>query len=228
MEGDRLTMPKPRLTIVALLAVTALSTVGAASASASGWHVSGTELKSGENVKLATAAAVDSVATLSIPKADIKIQCNGSQLKGTSPEIIGGTNEGKASSLTFTGCSTTEPSTGCELSKTEISTVAINASVTDGTSPLDIVKFTPQSKSEFTEIPFKTGNPVSACNGPSSIKGSVNVVAPTGQEEKAAQVIEGVGSAEGNNSLEILGDKAFIECGSALLKLESGSKWSFK
>ena len=59
------------------------------------------------------------------------------------------------------------------------------------------------------------------------MNGSVRVNAPTGQTEEELQAIEGQGSFE-NNSLEVAGDKSYIEGGKALLKLASGSKWSFR
>jgi hypothetical protein len=60
------------------------------------------------------------------------------------------------------------------------------------------------------------------------LEGRVKLKLPTGQTEELTQAIEGLGSSEGNNSLELEGSKAFLEGGKALLRLEAVlSKFSF-
>jgi hypothetical protein len=210
------------MTAVALVAVFALSVV--ASASAAGWKVNGAALTG--SAALATTAQVDAAATLTIVPgtgAKVKIVCSGSLLRGEKPEIDS-TNTGMASKLTFEGCATTEP-TKCALSSSTINTNPISATVTTATAPADHVTFTPLTKKTFAEVPFSATN-TCAFNEPEPVNGAVTVNAPTGQTENGSQAIEGLGSIE-NNSLEVAGDKSFIEGGKALLKLASGSKWSF-
>ena len=221
-------MSRIKITVMALFAVVALSAMIASSASAAGWHVNGTELGKNSKQALTTAAAVDTAATLSIvtKSETIQIKCTGTTLNGTSPEIIG-TNEGMAKALTFTGCATTKPATKCTLSKTTVATNPIKVFVTKGSGEADVATFDPLSEEPFAEIPFsETGN-TCVFTEPEPINGSVRVNAPTGQTEEELQAIEGQGSFE-NNSLEIAKDKAYIEGGKALLKLASGSKWSFR
>ena len=211
---------------MALFAIVALSAMIASSASAAGWHVNGTELAQGSKLALTTAATVDEDATLSLfPKGvKVKIKCEGTTLDGESPEIIG-TNQGMAKALTFTGCKTTEP-TKCNLETETVATNPIKVFVTKGSGEADVATFAPLSEETFTNIPFSAKNSCSL-NEPEPISGSVRVKAPTGQTEEELQAIEGLGSVE-NNSLEIGGGKAYIEGGKALLKLTSGSKWSFR
>ena len=57
--------------------------------------------------------------------------------------------------------------------------------------------------------------------------GSVVVNAPTGQLSLLKQVLTGLGSTEGNNSLRVDGDAAFLDGGSALLTLANDANWSF-
>jgi hypothetical protein len=217
-------MSRIKVTIVALFAVVALSAVAAGSASAD-WYVSGTKLAAGATVGLSTTAKVDTDAVLRIPAVSIKILCKGTILRGASPEIVG-TNEGRASSLTFEGCEVTEPNTKCTLSSSTIPTEPIRATVTKATTPADLVTFTPKTKTTFAKIPFSSTN-TCAFNEPEPVIGAVTVGAPTGQTEEVEQAIEGLGSTE-NNSLGVGGQKAYIEGGRALLKLLSGSKWSFR
>jgi len=220
-------MSRIKITVMALFTVVALTAMVASSASAAGWHVNGTELGKGSKQALTTAATVDTDATLSIvSKSEIvQIKCTGTTLNGTSPEIIG-TNEGMAKALTFTGCATTKPATKCALEKSEVKTNPIKVFVTKGSGEADVATFDPLSEEPFASIPFSEKNTCAFTEG-EPVNGSVRVNAPTGQTEQELQAIEGQGSFE-NNSLEVAGDKSYIEGGKALLKLASGSKWSFR
>ena len=98
------------------------------------------------------------------------------------------------------------------------------ALVSTFTSPADRVIFLPKTGTEFVTLEFVGGS--CAIAGEKPVKGSVTVGASTGQTENTLQPIEGLGSKE-NNSLTIGGHPTFLEGGKALLKLASGSKWSF-
>jgi hypothetical protein len=66
-----------------------------------------------------------------------------------------------------------------------------------------------------------------AFNGEEPVTGSLVAGAPTGQLSLLAQALTGLGSTEGNNSLQIASQKAYLDGGKALLTLASDSKWSF-
>ena len=90
----------------------------------------------------------------------------------------------------------------------------------------DRVTLAPQTKTTIAELPFKEEN-TCAFAGTEPLKGEVTLDAPTGQTDEASQAVEGLGSLE-NNSLEVAKDKAYVEAGKTVLKLASGSKWSFE
>jgi hypothetical protein len=221
-------MSRTKVSLIALVAMVVLSSIGAVSASAADeWFVNGSLLKTA--AALSTTAKVDEDASLLVPGLGVSILCGGSQLDGESPEIIPG-DSGKAKALTFLGCKVTKPLTGCTLKETpeqSIPTLPVNAlAVLTTKSPENRVIFTPQTKKTFAEIEFNENNTCGLA-GLVPVKGSVTVAAPTGQTEEVAQAIVGLGSVE-NNSLEIgSGNKAYIDGGKALLTLASGSKWSF-
>jgi hypothetical protein len=64
--------------------------------------------------------------------------------------------------------------------------------------------------------------------GEQGIDGRVNLKLGTGQTEEVSQALEGLGSSEGNLSLIIDKNNAYIEGGKTLLSLASGSKFSFR
>jgi len=218
-------MSKVKVVIAALIATLALSAVAVSAASAAQWYVAGSKLVG--SAKLATSAAVDKNAILSVPKLGMTIECTGPNLKGVEPEIIA-EKSGKAKHLIFEACSVTKP-TNCKLvgQPTNIETNPIEATVALGSGKTDKVTFSTTS-ANFVEVNF-AATELCALEGLQPIKGQVTVNAPTGQEELTLQAIEGLGTTE-NHSLEIgkaSPNKAYIEGGKALLKLESGSKWSF-
>jgi hypothetical protein len=219
-------MSRVKATIVVLVAAFALSAVAAGTASAE-WFINGTKLTG--SAALATTAKVDTDAVLDI--GTIKILCKGGLLRGARPEIDSANEGGMAESLTFEGCETIEPATKCTLvgQPRTITTNPVTATVKKltGSSKEDRVIFTPLTKKSFAILPFSETNTCALNSEEESVNGSVTVGAPTGQEENEAQAIEGLGSTE-NNSLEVAGLKAFILRGRALLKLASGSKWSFR
>jgi len=198
------------------------SALGAASASA-GWLVNGTPLAGSQ--ALSTQAAVAEESTLLVPTLALQIKCNGKFLDGTSPQISG-TNKGFASALTFLGCFTVTP-TECELEPalTSIATTAILATATKGPGESVRATFTPESGNTFANIKFiKTTG--CAFKGVEPVTGSLVAGAPTGQLSLLAQPLVGLGSTE-NNSLQIGGDKAFLDGGRALLTLANDASWSF-
>jgi hypothetical protein len=192
------------------------------------WFVAGSKLSS--SAALATTAKVDSSPTLKIKVggSSIKVSCKGTILSSVSPEIRA-TNELKAKSLTFEGCETTEPATGCKLEGQPVSIKTEPIKATDKAgpkSPEARLTFTPQTKKALAALAFSEKN-TCAFDESEPLNGAVTLKAPTGQNEEASQAIEGLGSVE-NNSLELAGNKAVIEGGRTLLKLTSGSKWSFR
>jgi hypothetical protein len=217
-------MSKIKVTMMALVAVFAFSALVAASASAA-WFVGGTELKG--SAALSTAAVVHEKTKLLVPSVqDLTVECSGSTLDGVSPRIES-SDKGFASKLTFLGCSTIKPTTGCNIESQPqpISTNPILALAFRGTGEEDRVTFTPETGKVFAEIQFASTN-TCAFNGLEGVKGSVTVGAPTGTLELLSQPIVGLGMTE-NNSLEVANSKAYLIGGKALLTLASDSKWSF-
>jgi hypothetical protein len=204
-------------------AVVALSALGAASASAT-WFVNGTTLTG--SAALSSAAAVDAESTLLVPALNLAIKCNGKFLDGLQPQIFG-SDRGYAAALTFLGCNTVTPAK-CALAKENqpIATTAILALAAKGTGEAVKVTFKPETKTTFTNISFSEEN-TCAFNGLEPVTGELVAGAPTGQLSLSAQPLTGLGSTEGNNSLLIDGDRSFLDGGSALLTLASGSKWNF-
>jgi hypothetical protein len=213
-----------KMTILTLGVVVMFSALNAASASA-GWLVNGTPLTS--SASLSTQALVDEESTLLVPGLNLAIKCNGKSLDSTNPQIIG-SDKGFASALSFLGCSTIIPATGCELEAqpTAVSTVPILALATKGTGEAAKITFTPETKTTFADLQFKPGNEC-AFKGIQPATGSVVAGLPTGQLSLLAQALTGLGSTEGNNSLQIGGFKAFLDGGRALLTLASDLKWAF-
>jgi hypothetical protein len=210
------------ITIISLIAC-AFSALGAVSASAS-WFVGGTELKT--SAQLATAAVIDEIPTLLVPAvSDLALTCTGGTLDNASPEIIAG-NSVKAQALKFLGCEVTNPAKGCALEGTTISTFPITAVASLGPGEEVRVKYLPQTKNIIAEVEFGEAN-TCAFNSLESVKGSITEGIPKGQLEAATETLVGLGSVE-NNSLEVGNSKIIIKGGRGLVKLASGSKWSFK
>jgi len=210
------------MVMVGLVAVMAFSAMVAGSASAASWKINGSALTG--SAALATTAKVDATASLIITTANILVLCTGGSsgvLSGIKP-LISSPNSGTAETLIFNGCTVMEPST-CTLSSEEITTEPLTAEVKTGPAPDDLVTFSP-TKKDFTEIDFIGAK--CPLTGEKAVSGKVTIKAPTGQTESVTQAIEGLGTLE-NNSLFVGSDRSYIEGGSALLKLVSGSKWSF-
>ncbi len=214
-------MSKTKVIIAAFIASLALSAVAAATASAAQWYVAGAKLSGSAN--LATEAKTDVGATLNAPGLKIVVTCTGNLL-GKLPKITA-ENKGSAEALTFMGCTETSPA-NCSVAS-EIPTNPVEAEVSLGTAKEDRVLFKPVAPSKtFATVTFK-GTSCSV-EGEKPVTGSVKLKAPTGQEENTLQLLEGLGSLEQSpDLLQVAGNQAYIEGGKALLKLESGSKWSF-
>jgi hypothetical protein len=215
-------MFKFRLTAAVLFGALVLSAIGVSSALAS-WLIEGKELAS--TAALATTALVDENSTLLVPTLGLSVVCGGHTFDGLAPEITS-ENAIRAKALTFLGCNTTIPSSGCALKESNqaIPTVAIKAAALEATTyPEDRLVVTPQTKTTLANIEFNEAN-TCAFSGLEPVKGSVRLGAPTLQEEQVVQPIVGLGSTE-NNSLEIAGDKAFLDGGRVLVKLATGEKF---
>jgi hypothetical protein len=219
-------MPKITTTALAFLTALALIAIASSSASAAAWFVGGEELPTGSKAALAATAKVDTAFVLSIPKVSLKIACKGTTFGTQSAEIIG-TESGKAKSLTFEGCETIEPATGCAIEgqPQSITTVPLNIAVANFTKkPADRLTLQAQTKSTLAEVTFSEKN-TCALTGSEPLKGTVTFGVPKGQEASTQQVIEGLGSME-NNSLEIAGGKAYVATGAASFTLATSSPFA--
>jgi hypothetical protein len=216
-------MLKIRIIVTALVVAGALNALITASASA-GWFVGGTELKT--SAAIATKAVVDEKIKFLVPAVeDLTIECAGSTLDSENGKIEG-TDKSFASKLTFLACSTIKP-TGCALESQPvgISTTPILALAALKSGEEDKVTFTPETGKTFAEITFSEANTCSL-SGIEGLKGAFTLGVPTGQLELESQALVGLGSIE-NNSLEVFSSKVYLIGGKSLLRLASGSKWSF-
>jgi hypothetical protein len=209
-------------------AVLALCAVGSSAASAAtkmSWFVGGKALTKGENVALASKAVVDSPIVITAPGLGLEIKCTGYN-PGKS-EIQGGEEMGLAESNLFEGCSVESPS-NCQIQPPR----------TIGPGPMlwesELVRTFLDHYTRWYLRP-RTGNKLGtidfegegcALTGEQALTGSVDLKAPSLESEEATQPLEALGTTE-NNSLELAGNKAYIASGKILLKLASGSKWSF-
>jgi hypothetical protein len=215
-----------RVVMMVLGIAAAFSALSVSSASA-GWLINGTSLGDG-SAALSTQALVDAESTLLVPAIKLAIKCNGHFLDGLKPQIFG-LDKGFAEALRFLGCKTIEPATGCELiheNNTTIETTAILALASLGKGEAVNIAFTPETKTTFGNIEFSETN-TCAFNAKEPVTGSLVAGSPDGQLSLLAHILTGLGSTEGNNSLRIDGDSAYLEGGAALLTLASDSKWSF-
>jgi hypothetical protein len=213
---------KLKIAAAAPVAVVALGVFGVAPALAE-WLINGTPLTG--SAALSTQALVDADSTLLVPTLKLSIQCSGRSLDLLSPQISG--DKWLAKGVTFLACIALEPQ-HCELiesNNTPISTEAILVLASLGRSRTVNVRVTPE-KSRIGSINFSEEN-LCAFNSQEPITGEFVTNFPTGQLSLSAQALTGLGSTEGNNSLRIDGDPAFIDGGWDLLTLASGSKWSF-
>jgi hypothetical protein len=206
-------MSKTKMIVSALFAVLAVSAVVTASASAA-WMVNKATLVGSK--KLATTAQVDKKGVLT--GGGLNIECNGTLLEGSSPEIRA-SDVGFASSLTFTGCATTN--VNCTV-PANIGTVPILAQAfLEGALAVKAV-FRPEAGTTFATIKFSGEK--CAVSGVKPVTGDVETNAPTGQDERTLQLLEVNQAATG--LLKIASSAATLT-GSALLKLESSETWSF-
>lgn len=222
---------RSRIGIVAvtLFAAVALSAIAVGSASADEWFVENAKLAAGKSAALATDAPVDQFAKLRIQpgsSSEVQIECTGANLVGEEAYISSGTG-GMAKSLVFQKCSVVKPTTKCALVG-QPTTVATNAlgvtTLLAGPNTKVSINIHPLSGTEFTELKFTSTSSCVAEEAP--VKGSVLILSSDGATEAVTHTIMAQGSLE-NNSLEVAGDKSIIEGGLALVKLASGSKWSF-
>jgi hypothetical protein len=216
-------MPRLRMSLVALFAVAAISVVAVSSASAV-WMVGGTNLSG--SVAGATTGVAEEHITLLVPSLEhLTILCPSQALVDIREWIILPTIV-RISRFTFLGCNSSKLNCRLEESNQAIPTLPLLATPTLGAGESVKLTTTAETKATLAEIKFDEAN-TCALAGDQPLKGAVNLKMPTGQLESSSQQIEGLGSVE-NNSMEIgAGNKAYLIGGKILVKLQSGSKWSF-
>ncbi len=214
-------MSRTKSILVAMAVVVAFSATAAASAPAAKIFINSKALASGETATLNSKAVVDSRWILHWTGVGMKMSC--APLSGGSLKLVG-LDKIDAFALAFEGCSEIEPST-CRVEPANIVTEPLTALLATGTGTADFAAFKPETGNLFVTIRF-----VGSCSfaGEEPFTGAVKLKMGTGQTEEVAQAIEGLGSSEGNNSLELDKNKAYLEGGKALLSLVSGSKFSFR
>jgi hypothetical protein len=201
--------------IAGVFAVLALSIIATAGSASANWFVSGTEVKAGETVKLASTARVDESTGFEFPSLRVRLTCTGGsakELKAEAAYIVGG-ETGFAESLVFEGCSEIEP-TNCTIA-TRIPTEPVKIEAAG-----DPFTLAPKTGKALAAIEFK--GPCSL-QGEKPLNGQVTFDAPNLAEEGVSeQPLEGLGEPF-NNSLELTFSRAYIEGGRMLLKLADGA-----
>jgi hypothetical protein len=215
-------MSRFKVLSIALFAVAAVSAVAVSSASAI-WMVGGTNFHG--TAALATTAVVHEPATLLVPNLGLTITCSGTSLDGLEPRIEA-LDKGFAKELKFLSCNTNKENCALEVTNQAVPTLPLLVLAELGAGESVKLLFTTETKSTFANVLFSEAN-TCALAGTQPVKGSVNLSSPDGQLELLSHLLTALGSFE-NNSLEIgAGNKAYIDGGKALLRLQSDSKWSF-
>jgi hypothetical protein len=225
VKGDQVRMSKVKVIIAALFAVLALGALISSSASAAtaGWLVNGTLLTGEQTAKLATTAAVDQNALLKFK--ELEIECKGTTLDATEPQIESLKNKAAVASLKFLGCSAV--SGGCELEgqPVTIGTTPLGAEATlEGALGL-AAALKPKSGTIFATFKFASGGTCSVAGEKLPVTGEAPAAAPTGQDERTLQLLS-LNVTQASGKLKI-GPAAGSLVGSALLKLASSLPWSF-
>jgi hypothetical protein len=219
-------MRSPKMLLAVAGPALALLAIGAPAASASSWYVAGHELKKGENAPLASTAALDSPFLLSAPSISLKISCT--TYKTGKTELLGGFELTDVESDQYEGCSVLSP-TSCKLQPPPVigpqpsrNEWYLVAGLLRNEWRLRLVRG--NGKTTLATITLEGSG--CALAGEDVLSGSFVLAVPTLEEEAASHQLEGLSSTE-NNSLEFDGAKAYIEGDKQLLRLASGSKWSF-
>jgi hypothetical protein len=224
---------KTSILAAALLAALTLSAVAAGTATADEWFIEGAKLAAGKSAAIATAAPVDEFAKLRIQPgsaSEVEVECTGANVIASEAYISSGTG-GMAKAVTFEKCSIVKPTTGCALegqpTTIKTGTLGVTILLVPGAKPTKIsVNIHPLSGTTFTSISVAAGSTCLNGEGEKPVKGSVLLLWTGGETEAVTHNIMAQGSVE-NNSLEVAGNKAIVEGGASLVKLASGSKWSF-
>lgn len=219
-------------TIIAV-AVVVLSVCGCDVASASaeestkGWHINGVFLKEGATAALASPGALESPAVFNSPGLSLKIVCP--TYNTSKAELLGNTDEAVIASGKYEGCSEISPSF-CRLASSTITTTALESALfllhPESTELPHYLRLTfPRTSKTIATITFD--GEFCPFDGEKSLTGMLREGAPSIEDEATTHLIEGDGTSE-NNSLELAGQKIYLEGARELLKLSSGSKWSFR
>jgi hypothetical protein len=208
-----------RLTLISIACLAVLSlTAGSAQA---GWLIGGKPLLSG-SAAIATTASLDNPSTLSVPSLGLQLLCAGPSLwlqNGLQPPDLLIIQQ-----LLLHNCLLQFPE-GCRLVTVgHTPWVALTFPVP---GPVYHTVYRPKTKKILGEYQFEE-NGKCALEGSVPLEGSYTVKNPSFSTESETHVFEDLGSVE-NNSLELgAGNKAYFTGGSELVKLASGSKWSFQ
>jgi hypothetical protein len=209
--------------VATVLAGLAFSVLGSSTASAvsPGWLVNGTLLTGTQTAAVATTAAIDTKVIFGY--GGIAIRCSTSALQVIGPQIESGSKISAASVL-FKECKATGEN--CSLSSAmggTIGTLPITSEVTlDGALAVQGVA-KPQAGGIFATLKFE--GEVCAETAKVPIKGTVQWLAPTGQDGRVSQLAN-VNISLSSGELEGGDQLAFLELGS-LGKLASSLSWSF-
>jgi hypothetical protein len=169
---------------------------------------------------------VDTPPLFLVPTLGLSIVCGGHFLDFVDGLVVG-PNKISAQHVNFLGCNTTTPPKTCALEEVEetISTGGILGRAFLATGEEDRLLFAPETKGTFADIRFNEAN-TCAFNSVEPMKGSFTLGMPTGRLNLSTQSLAGLGSVE-NNSLEVGGDRLYIDNVKMLLRLSSNAVISF-
>jgi hypothetical protein len=194
----------------------------AGAAGAAEWRVNGVAVGAGGE-PLAEATGVKAAPEFVVPGVGVTIKCTGLKLQMAKITPLN-TGSGK---LTFGGCATTIPATGCSLESPTITGEVVNlsaAAVVGVETSEDLVTLTPVNMAKVVEvISFSEANKC-AFAGLAPVKGKMVLNMPKGQEEKNPQeIVANTGAGE----LTVAGNEVQLKM-TVEAKVNANKPWSYR
>jgi hypothetical protein len=218
-------MPRIKIAIGAFAVAALFSAISVVPALAESWFVNGTKLANGATVAIANTAEVTESGALNVPSLGVKITCTGGTNKvlGLEKAYIQGPTLSVVESMVLEGCSEIQP-TQCRIQTRIVTTPLYRLTHKIISFPGFFLLTHSITARALANLEFEGASCVFA--GEKPVNGTVAFSVPSGEEEAVSHTAVGLGTTE-NNSLELGGDKAYIEKGAAEIKLASSAKWSF-
>ena len=205
-------MSRTKIVVAAFAASLTLLAVSAASASAAGWFVNKTALGSGSSAELAKGTTTVADYELNLLNGQIKVTCTG--LQNGEANIVG-INLFKATSLSFTGCSSN--ATHCPIEPT-ITTTAVQGAAMAGAP--DSIKIEPVAGATALLAIVEFTGPLCALSE-LPVKGNFTVSSSDlGSEQTEHELTVSASELKSASDTDTL-------AGASDFKLASAATWSF-